>query len=175
MLAIKLLILFTLVLIFIQDIKSRSVYWFLFPVLIILFILLNIQQQQHLFSESGQPVLINMGFLSLQFILVSLYFSIKNRKWVIITSNLLGWGDILFLLSIAFYLSVLNFLFFYVISLSLVLMSWLLWQLVSKEKSKQIPLAGLQALIFTVFLASDWWLRSVDLTNDTWLLDLITK
>ncbi len=174
MLAIKLLILFTLVLMFIQDIKNRSVYWFLFLVLIILFILLNILQH-HLFTESWQPVLINISFLLLQFLLVSLYFSIKNRRWVIITANLLGWGDILFLISIAFYLSVLNFLFFYVVSLSLVLMIWLLWQLVSKEKNKQIPLAGLQALIFTVFLASDWWCKSIDLTNDAWLLGLITK
>lgn len=174
MLVIKLLILFTLVLIFIQDVESRSVYWFWFPVLIILFILLNIQQR-HLSIESWQPVLINLSFLLLQFILVSLYFSIKNRKWVIITANLLGWGDILFLLSIAFYLPTLNFLFFYVVSLAAVLIIWLLWQLVSKEKSKQIPLAGLQALIFTVFLASDWWLKAIDLTNDTWLLDLITK
>jgi hypothetical protein len=173
-LVIKLLILLTLVLIFVQDIKSRSVYWFLFPVLIILFILLNVQQH-HLFTESWQPVLINMSFLLLQFLLVSLYFSIKNRRWVMITANLLGWGDILFLLSITFYLSVVNFLFFYVISLSFVLMIWLLWQLVSKEKNKQIPLAGLQALFFTVFLASDWWLKFIDLTQDAWLLDLIIK
>jgi hypothetical protein len=173
-LVIKLLILLNLVLIFIQDLKSRSVYWFLFPVLIILFILLNILQQ-HLFTENWQAVSINVSFLLLQFLLVSLYFSIKNRGWVSLTTNLLGWGDILFLLSIAFYLSVLNFLFFYVVSLPAVLMIWLLWLLISKEKNKQIPLAGLQALIFTVFLASDWWLKFIYLTNDTWLLDLITK
>src|SRR5258707_3905758 len=100
---------------FIQDIKNRSVYWFLFLVLIILLIILNILQH-HLFTESWQPVLINLSFLLLQFMLVSLYFSIKNQRWIIITTNLLGWGDILFLLSITFYLSVLNFLFFYVIS-----------------------------------------------------------
>jgi hypothetical protein len=173
-LVIKLLIIFTLILIFIQDLRSRSVYWFLFPVLTISFILLNLLQHR-LSAENWQPVFINLGFLFLQFLLVSLYFSVKNKKWVIITTSLLGWGDILFLVSIAFYLSVLNFLFFYIVSLIAVLTIWLLWQFVSKEKNKQIPLAGLQALIFTVFLASDWWLKSFDLTNDAWLLHLITK
>ena len=92
-----------------------------------------------------------------------------------ITTNLLGWGDILFLLSISFYLSVLNFLFFYIVSLVGALLIWVTWQAVSKEKNKQIPLAGLQALIFTVFLAGDWWFNSFTLTDDAWLLHLIIK
>lgn len=173
MLFLKIIVIGLLLLIFVQDISSRSVYWFLFPGLAALFVLMHLSQH-HLFTDTWQPVLINSTFLILQFLIVSVYFSIKNRHWVNIADGLLGWGDMLFLLSIAFYLSVLNFLLFYIVSLIAVLLTWALWQGISKEKNKQIPLAGLQAFIFTVFLATDW-IKSFDLTNDTWLLNLIAK
>ncbi|HEY2581265.1 MAG TPA: hypothetical protein VGI43_05645 [Mucilaginibacter sp.] len=166
--------LFVLLLIFIQDVRSRAVYWVLFPVLAILFILTSVLQH-HLPVLYWQTVLANTGFILLQLLLVSLYFSIKNGRWTFITTSLLGWGDILLLLSIAFYLSFLNFLFFYIISLTAVLLIWVIWQAATKEKNQHIPLAGLQALIFTVFLSVDWWVKFFDLTNDAWLLHLITK
>ncbi|MDB5134663.1 MAG: hypothetical protein JWP37_1266 [Mucilaginibacter sp.] len=160
-------------LIFFQDIRSRSVYWVLFPLLTGLLILIRIRHQG--FFQFWQPALINLGFVIVQLFILTIYFSIKNKKWINVTSQLLGWGDILFLLSIAVYLSVLNFLFFYITSLVGILALWLTWQVVSAKKNKYIPLAGLQSLIFIVFLASDWWYRSFDLTDDTWLLNLITK
>jgi hypothetical protein len=170
----EILILVVLTLIFLQDLKSRAVYWFLFPILSILLIALRFQ---HTFSWSDwrKSVLINVGFITVQLIFLTLYFSLKNKKWVNITARLLGLGDILFLSSIAFYLSVLNFLFFYITSLIGVLILWLIWQGVSFKKNKHIPLAGFQSLIFMLFLACDWWLRSFDLTSDTWLLNLIAK
>ena len=174
MLFVKIIVLAILILIFVQDVRNRSVYWFLFPVLVVLFVIVH-SLQHHLFAENWQAVLVNIGFLVVQYLIVSVYFSIKSKQWVNITDNLLGWGDILFLLCITVYLSALNFLLFYVTSLIISLLIWLIWQLISKKKNKQIPLAGLQALIFTVFLAVDWWFRSFDLTNDTWLLSLIMK
>jgi hypothetical protein len=171
---LEIIIIAVLLLVFFQDIRSKSVYWVLFPVLTALFILLHIVQH-YSFEATWQSVVINSSFLIIQFLLVSLYFSIKNKHWVNITDGFLGWGDILLLQSIAFYLSVLNFLFFYISSLLASLMIWLLWQVLSKEKNKHIPLAGFQALIFTVFLAGDWWFKLFDLTNDSWLLYLITK
>ena len=170
----EIIILAVLSLIFVQDIRSRSVYWTLFPILVTLFILLHFLRH-HLFGEIWQHVLINSTFLIIQFLIVSVYFSIKNKHWVNITDGLLGWGDILLLLSLTFYLSALNFLLFYISSLIVSLLIWLFWQALSKEKNKHIPLAGFQALIFTVFLAGDWWFKSFDLTNDSWLLYLITK
>jgi hypothetical protein len=171
---LEIITLAVLLLIFIQDIRSKSVYWVFFPVLTVLFILLHIVQH-HSFVQTWQLVLINSSFLIIQFLVVSAYFSIKNKRWINITDGLLGWGDILLLLSVAFYLSVLNFLLFYISSLIVSLLIWLLWQIVSKEKNKHIPLAGFQSLIFTVFLAGDWWFKCFDLTNDSWLLYLITK
>jgi hypothetical protein len=116
----------------------------------------------------------NCLFLVLQFLLVSVYFSIKNRHWVNITSELLGWGDILLPLTIAFYLSVLNFLFFYIVSLVVSLLIWVIWQMIA-GKSKQIPLAGFQALCLTIFLMGDWYWKHFGAADDTWLLNLIHK
>jgi hypothetical protein len=169
---LKLAILLLLTIIFIQDLVSRSVYWIIFPLLAALYILTRI-----LIPDSGwgmcESILLNIGFLALQLLLVTVYFSIKNKQFVNITADMLGWGDILFLLSTAFYLSTLNFIFFYLFSLILVLLSWIIWQIFSK--GKKIPLAGLQSLIFALFLASGWWLWHLDITKDDWLLQLLIK
>lgn len=174
MLFLKLCILLVLGVIFIQDFKSRSVYWFSFPVLSLLFLITRLEQHQ-LLSEIRQQVLVNTGFLLLQLFIISVYFSIKNKRLVNITGSLLGWGDILFLLSIAFFLSILNFLFFYIGSLILILLGWLAWQRFSKEKNEQIPLAGLQAIMLLCLLAIDWWWLPINITNDDWIIRLITK
>jgi len=173
-LVLKIVTIVLLLLIFLQDWKGRAVHWTLFPLLAI--VLLGIRFLQHFFlPELKQSILINIGFIAMQLIILTIYFSIKNRKWVNITTELLGLGDILFLLSIALYLSALNFLFFYMVSLIGVLLLWLIWQSVSVIKNKYIPLAGFQSLIFIVFLAGDWWLRLFNTTDDNWLLHLIIK
>ncbi len=174
MLLIKILTLIILILIFLQDWKGRAVYWFLFPLLALMLICVRLQHGV-VIPELVQSVLLNISFMVVQLIILTLYFSQKRKKWVNITAGLLGLGDILFLLCIAFYLSVLNFLFFYIAILMGVLFLWLTWQAVSKQKNKYIPLAGFQSLIFIVFLAGDWWLQAIDLTSDNWLLNLIAK
>ena len=174
MLLIKLLILAVLLLIFIQDILSRSVYWILFPVLAVLLTIIRVTSHQT-WSIIGQSLLINNTFLALQLLLVSAWFSLKQGKWINITSQLLGWGDVLFLICVSFYLSVLNFLFFYISSLVSVLIMWLGRQLFVGKKDKQIPLAGFQAILFILFLTNSWWLIHLDLTNDDWLFNVLTK
>jgi hypothetical protein len=173
-LLLKILVLTLLLTIFIQDFKTRAVYWVAFPILFTSLCILH-YIKYYAFSEIWQPTLVNFAFLALQISLISLYFSIKNKRFVNIVNGLLGLGDILFLLSITAYLSALNFLFFYVISLLLVLLAWSVRQSISVKKNREIPLAGMQALILMVFLTCDWWLKLFNLTDDTWLLNLITK
>jgi hypothetical protein len=160
--------------IFFQDVKSRSVYWILFPALTGLLLLLQYAEKNNQ-SWSWQTVGFNIAFFVAQLVLVTIYFSIRNRKLINITAGLLGLGDVLFILSIAFYLSVFNFLFFYIASLIAVLVCWLVWQVAAPQKNKHIPLAGLQALLFAFFLLGDWWLGDWRLTDDTWLLNLIAR
>ena len=174
MLLLKIFVLMGLFGIFIQDIKSRSVHWVLFP---LLFILLGILHSisYNVISEVWKTTAINFGFLFLQMVLLSAYFSVKNKRFINLTDGLLGLGDILFLLSITVYLSILNFLVFYIVSLVLVLVTWLLMQFVSAKKNNEIPLAGMQAFIFIIILSCDWWLKMFNLTEDAWLINLITR
>jgi hypothetical protein len=174
MIWIRVLILLVLLAIFFQDASARSVYWIVFPFLTILFIVTKILQH-HDWQGCWQPVVINLGFLMIQFLMVTAWFSVKNGHWINVTTQLLGWGDVLFLLSIAFYLSALNFICFYLSSLIGILLFWLIFHAIKKNKSKQIPLAGLQALLFSVFLASDWWCTHINVTKDYWLIKLIIK
>jgi len=160
--------------IFFQDVKSRSVYWILFPALVGSLLALHYFQNNSAIW-SWQAVIFNIGFFLGQLALVTVYFSVKNKKLTNITANLLGLGDLLFILSIAFYLSIFNFLFFYIASLVVVLVFWLIWQRISSNKNNNIPLAGLQALLFIVFLLCDWWFKAISLNDDTWILNLITK
>lgn len=174
MLVIKILVLLVLCSIFVQDIIGRSVYWIAFPVLTALFISVRIGQHQHI-AELWQSTLINLLFLGLQLLIVSVWFSLKRGHWVDITAKMIGWGDVLLLVAIAFYLSVLNFLFFYISSLIVVLMSWLCIQFFISRKDKHIPLAGLQAFAFALFLSSDWWITHINVTDDYWLQKLLIK
>lgn len=159
--------------IFFQDVKSRSVYWIFFPVLAGLLLLLHFESSDQ--SWTWRDILFNIGFFASQLGLVILYFSIRNKKLTIITAGLLGLGDVLFILCTAFYLSIFNFLLFYIASLTAVLLFWLIWQSAVSVKSRHIPLAGLQALLFAGFLLGGWWLKKWDLTDDTWVLNLISR
>jgi hypothetical protein len=116
-----------------------------------------------------------LTFLSLQLLILSIYFSAKHKKLVNITREYLGWGDILFLLSLVFYLSPGNYVFFYIASLILVLFYVLLINLTSDEADKHIPLAGLQAALLGVAMIADFAVGSFDLYNDDWIYILINK
>jgi hypothetical protein len=168
----RIFILSLLSFIFIQDLLYRGVYWFLFPVLVAALMFLHFLQPAD-FPLLWQSLLLNIGFIMVQLLLLTVYLSLKGRKLVNITAGLLGWGDVLFLLAIAFYLSFLNYIFFYTSSLPVVLFLWLLWQFLSKNKNPHIPLAGFQSLLFIVFLASDWWYFHINMTNDSWLLNCL--
>jgi len=168
-LIIQILIILVLSAIFFQDLKSRSVYWFWFPVLVCLFFI------------DGHPVhewrstSVSLLFIGVQLLLVTLYFSVKQQQWVDISKELLGWGDILFLVSTAFYLSVLNYLLFYISSLIIICAFVLVKRIFSGKNNQQIPLAGLQALILIVFLVVQLSDKNIDLTSDNWLLHYLYK
>jgi hypothetical protein len=102
---------------------------------------------------------------------LTLYFLLKHRRIVNITDQYLGMGDILFFLILALYLSVLNFLLFFVGSL---LFAGIYQALIIKYRNnnRHIPLAGLQALLLIPFLVSDWWCFHQGVTDDYWLLRL---
>lgn len=133
-----------------QDFKYRAVYWICFPLLAVLFGVYRI-------IANGLPglltdLLFTGGFLLLQLLILWLYFVIKYRKPVNLTNGYLGWGDILFLLAVCFYLSPVNYIVFYVVSLIVSIFYALVTRLITKKEELTIPLAGIQAFLFVMIL-----------------------
>ncbi|MBB2143996.1 hypothetical protein GM921_00735 [Pedobacter sp. LMG 31464] len=171
-----LLLTFTLLVmlfIFIQDIKYRAVYWWLFPLLFILLALLG--GGLHQLSETTEKFISNLAFLTLQLFLLMIYFAIRHKKIINITKAYLGLGDILFLLVIGIYLSFLNFVLFYVASLMLIIIFELIKSKLLSSRNKKIPLAGYQSLFLCAYILVDQFTVRLNLTNDLWLLPFLNN
>lgn len=162
------IILFSLLLlIFIQDMKFRAVSWLAFPVLFAVGVWYSLSIQynlNHVFTHLGM----NLLFLMVQFFVVSLYFSLKERRFVNILKAYLGLGDVLFLVSIAALFSPFNFILFYLISIVLVAAIHLLVSLFTQVNPK-IPLAGMQAIMLIVVLILCNFILDINTYQDDWL------
>lgn len=163
----KMVLIVWLLLLFAQDMRWRAVYWWMYPVLTILFIF------DRLSGVTSLSILIDTGwnlvFLTAQFLLLSLYIRIRNRRWTNLTREYIGWGDILFLLCLGCYLPPINYLIFYMLSLSIILV-FSMSVIAIKRQEWKIPLAGLQAMILSGVLLTDIKGRGWDLNNTDWFL-----
>ena len=142
-----------------QDFRYRGIYWIVFP-----FLLVVCCMSRFLMSpfEFWLDAVINCAFILLQIGLLHVYFFIKQRQIVKITNTYLGLGDILFLLSISPLFSLTSYIVFYIISLFATLIASLVYISVAK-KQLLIPLAGFQAIVLLVAIASLIALRRTDL------------
>jgi len=163
---IRLLVIPFLLFFLYQDLRFRAIYWICYPVLMILLILLALpgKTAEMMMYDAG----VNLGFLMIQLFLLTVYFSLKHKKMVNITQRHLGWGDVLFLVVIAAYMSPLNYIVFYLGSLLMVLV--LAAAFGRLRQGGSIPLAGLQAFLFAVILAAD---SSNRILSDHWITGFI--
>jgi len=134
-----------------QDFKEKQVYWFIFPLLAATFAIKGYMQLD--VNIYLNYILLNMAFMVLNLALLTLYFSIKEKKILLITRRHIGWGDILFFAAVCFAMTTLNFIVFFVCGLlfSLVVASVLL---ILKKEEKRIPLAGILSffmIAWTIF------------------------
>jgi hypothetical protein len=150
-----------------QDFKYRAVYWFLFPGLSLLLYYMKYPKAGNLLTL--QDAIYALSFLAVQLIILFLYFTVKNRKAVNILKSHLGLGDVLFLVAISFYLSPVNYLLFYVFSLLLIIIYVLMLNL-TRKKMEQIPLAGLQAIFFTLLLVAEIAIPKLKMYQDDWIV-----
>lgn len=174
MLLTKIIAVIILLLVCIEDMRYRAVHWFWFPLLTVILLISKLADSSNsVYMNMLLPAAFNISFILIQFLLVTIYFSIKNNRLINITNGLLGWGDICFIASISFYLSPINFVLFYIVSLIIILIGWLLYSFFNQNKQQRIPLAGLQAVLFVFILLTSCLKPSVKLTNDDLLLYLI--
>jgi len=147
---LKSVLIAVLILILIQDVKERQVYWPLFPLVGLCCGILYFKNTlPELFYIS---VLMNIVFVSILVLVVFLYARLKLKTSL---GSTFGLGDILMFLALSFSFSTVSFLVIFVFSLffSLVL------HLVIKKKKKvaTVPLSGYMSLFF-VFAYLSFWL-----------------
>lgn len=130
-----------------EDFKHRAVTWWLFLLLLLTGIFYS--NQFTIWEYWLKFFGINLTFLAVQLLFITLYFSIKNQAFVNITDSLLGWGDVLFMLCSCCFFALPYFMLFHIGSLIFSLFVVLLFPVL---KIKGIPLAGLQSGVLGIVL-----------------------
>lgn len=125
-----------------QDCKDRLVYWFLYPLVGILALVIQY------FILPFNSILLNVGtnLILVLFLLLVCYVYTRLRKLEF--TNSFGLGDVLFFIFIAFTFSTISFLVLFIFSLFFSLLLHLV--LSRKDKQKTVPLAGYMSLFFGV-------------------------
>ncbi|PWS29307.1 hypothetical protein DHW03_05690 [Pedobacter yonginense] len=113
-----------------------------------------------------ESVLVNSTFVIFQMLAISLYFSIKNKRWLNIFDGYFGLGDLLFLLCITSYFSFWGYLLFYIVSIFLVILIVVFLRIFFKRPDAKIPLAGYQAIFFIVFACIQYALGKANLSAE---------
>jgi hypothetical protein len=152
-----------------QDFKYRAVYWWLFVVLLIALTELKIMQGN--WQSFFYDLKCNLMFLGVQLFFLTGYFSLKEKKLVNIFNGYFGLGDLFFLLSISTYFSFFNYVFFYLISLLVIILVSMTIPFFVKKPDPKIPLAGEQALLLMGLMLVDASLETLSLTKDLGLVN----
>ena len=101
-------------------------------------------------KETGKSILINFSFITLVFLVLFLYYRLIRREAFI--DNKIGKADILILFVFAFWLSPVEFVFFYVLAFSATLLLTMVLLLSEKvTRNARIPLAGILSVLFVVY------------------------
>lgn len=154
-----------------QDIKSRLISWWLLPVLLLSMWLIDIDYS---WKSRLEYTLINFAFLVSQYVLLSVYFSIKHKKWQNIADQFLGWGDILFFLMLIVGFSPLHFIMLFVLGLLFSIIAYVPLKSIGLLKQATVPLAGLFSmyLIFVELLA---YINAYSFYNDVHIISKISE
>jgi hypothetical protein len=166
-----LLIVITLLIIY-QDFCSRSVIWYLFPLMGVLGII-NTYLHTCSWEQTFIYGIINAGFALLQFVILKLYFSLKGNGNSRLINEKIGMGDILFVFAACFFFSPVNFILFYCCSLLFAIILHLLsLKIRAKEFALTVPLAGWMAVFLIVYIIT-LQLSKNGLTKDDWILNYL--
>jgi hypothetical protein len=171
LLVVDIFLLFSLTLIVFQDFKQRQISWFLIPLSFAGF-----AYKAFIYKDSiVTGFLFNTLFIMLQLICLTVYFSIKNKKFHNIIDSYLGLGDVLFFIVLCVVFSPLNFIAFYMSSMVITLLTIIVYNFFSSRQTKAIPLAGSMAAALILLIICTWALPDVDFYNDSYLLNFLQK
>jgi len=163
---LKLLFISWLIVMTIQDFKYRAIVWYAFPIGFIIIASYGLNQSDY--GQLYRNILINAGFVTFQLAMVTVYYTLKNKKFTNIFKKHIGIGDLLFLMLITPAFSPGNFIVFIMLSNFITLLSAFIFILF--RELKQIPLAGAMAsILFFVLIVSLFF--DFDLYSDQWILN----
>jgi len=132
-----------------EDLRDRSIHWWLLPLLVLA--LLPEQLLSHGWQEQVRQSAWSLLFLAFQLGLAVGFVRLRQGATLRI-KDLIGLGDVLFLLAVAVCLPTERYILFVVIGLSLCVPMHVLLQRISEYKDSTIPLAGLLAIVLGVWI-----------------------
>lgn len=135
----------------IQDWRERKVSIYLLAFLFGLYLVQGIHQksiQDWLFNWN-----INLIVLGIQMIILFLYFSWKERRWISLADRYIGVGDLVFFIILASHFSPLVFSWVYLGSLIFTILGVVLYYIFYKKALQPIPLlSGVCSFILLLLL-----------------------
>ena len=96
-------------------------------------------------------MLLNLAFFAVQLLLLTIYFSIKHRRWTNLIDRQFGLGDVLFLIPLAVLLPFPRSVWFYMVALVVILLGHFLYYR-SRVGEATVPLAGGLAMLLAGYL-----------------------
>ena len=171
--ATDIFLLIALAVIVFQDFKYRAISWYLIPLAFLTLLAKGLATTTTIiFFENS---FFNAVFILLQLILISVYISIKNKKRTNIVNSYLGIGDILFFAVLCVAFSPANFIVFFIVSLVLTLIGFIVYKIIFKSAKAEIPLAGAMAVLFILLIVTGKFTAGFNLYNDDHVLNMLTK
>lgn len=132
-----------------QDMKTRLVYWVLFPVIAVCAGVLLYDNM--LWEVMKATLMFNLGFV---FFLIAAVFVYSKLKLKTTLSHAFGLGDMLLFFALAFTFSSISFVVVFVFGLLFSLVLHLI--LKSKGRHQTVPLAGYMSLFFALTYIGYW-------------------
>lgn len=100
-----------------------------------------------------------LAFLALNFLVMALYFSFKNRKFINPFQDIVGWGDALFLIAVVPFFSPRDYIIFFVLGMIFSLIVHAIIRLLFPVE-KSIPLAGYLSLFILGTIGTNFFLEN---------------
>ena len=146
---LEILVILSLALIVIQDLKYRAIH-------IVLPILLFAIGMFQYFSKglAVQILLWNLGFLAITLLGAYSYMALKNKKFTNPLVTAIGLGDILYFVAISPYFLTVNYMLYFVTGLLFSILCFFVIQLF--KKNNLVPLAGFLALYMLLIKTVSW-------------------
>ena len=140
------ILLTTLSVIIWQDVKFRAIHWLTLPILFSSLMAYNYPINfHHLFQ--------NILFVLALLFFITIYISIRSKRWILITREHFGIGDILFLIAITPISPTLGFMYIVIIGTLCSLLIALVLML--KKRQQHIPYAGYFSIFLFVYIIAD--------------------